>query len=170
MVSCFGYISVQESSMSKRDVVDHLNVTGGIVVGDDGSERSQSAVRWAAHDARLREMPLHVIRGWSILTAPQPSTAHSGYVPPLEDFEAAVREDMERCWEILTVTVHGIDVRLLPVHGSAAQALIEASRHADLVIVGSRGRGGFAELLLGSVADQVVRFSHCPVTVVRSKF
>ena len=155
--------------MTEHTVVDHPSVTGGIVVGDDGSERSHVAVRWAAQDASLRGKPLHVIRSWSMLTAPRPATAHTGFVPPLADFEAAVREDMERCWGKLTTEVPGVEVRLQPVHGSAAEALLEASRHADLVVVGSRGRGGFAELVLGSIADQVVRYSRCPVTVVHPK-
>jgi|BarGraNGADG00312_2_1021985.scaffolds.fasta_scaffold08291_5 nucleotide-binding universal stress UspA family protein len=155
--------------MTMQEVVDHPSVPGGIVVGDDGSDLSQAAVRWAAHDASLRGMPLHVIRSWSMLTAPRPTTAHAGFVPPLVDFEAAVREDMERRWEKLTVEVPEIEVRLQPVHGSAARALLEASRHAQLVVVGSRGRGGFAGLLLGSIADQVVRYSRCPVTVVHPK-
>lgn len=94
---------------------------------------------------------------------------HPGYVPPPADFEAAVREDMEERWRSLPTDVPGVDVHLTPVRRSAAHALIDASTDAEIVIVGSRGRGGFTELVLGSTADQVVRHAHCPVTVIRSR-
>lgn len=155
--------------MSDDGPISHPDVTGAIVVGDDGSEHSSDAVRWAARDAALRGKPLYVLRGWSMLTAPEPTTTAPGFVPPLADFEATVREDMERAWGGLAAESPAVEVHLQPVHGPAAQVLLEASGQAELVVVGSRGRGGFAELVLGSTADQVVRYSHCPVTVVRSR-
>ena len=111
----------------------------------------------------LRGRPLYVLRGWSIRDVPPPEA--TGSVPPLPRFEASVLAGMEESWA--AVGVDGVDVHLQPVHAPAAQALIEASGTADLVVVGSRGRGGFTELVLGSTADQVVRHSRCPVTVVR---
>ncbi len=138
----------------------------GVVVGDDGSAGSRDAVRWAAREAALRGRPLYVLRGWSIRdVAPPPEP--TGAVPPLPDFEAEVRTAMEDSWAGVGPDATGVDVHLQPVHAPAAQVLIEASRTAELVVVGTRGRGGFAELMLGSTADQVVRHSRCPVTVVR---
>lgn len=155
--------------MTADGLTSHPDVTDGVVVGDDGSDHSDEAVRWAARYAAVCGKRLHVLRSWSIFTAPQPTTTAPGYVPPLADFQHAVQEDMEQHWSGLAAEAPGVEVQLQPVHGPAAQVLLEASVHAELVVVGSRGRGGFAELVLGSTADQVVRYSHCPVTVVRSR-
>ena len=90
-----------------------------------------------------------------------------GYVPPYTDWEAAVTSELDqRCAEQLVEFAKNAYI-VHAVHGPAARVLIEASEIAELVVVGTRGRGGFTELLLGSVADQVIRYSHCPVTVVR---
>lgn len=149
--------------MSESEVRGRPEVEG-IVVGDDCSAGSRDALRWAAAEAALRGRPLYVLRGWSIRDVPPPPEAQ-GAVPPLVTFEAEVQAEMEQSWAALGAT--GVDVHLQPVHAPAAQVLIEASGTAELVVVGSRGRGGFAELVLGSTADQVVRHSRCPVTVVR---
>lgn len=151
--------------MTEPEIVDHPEVDGGVVVGDDGSDGSRTAVRWAAEYAALCGRPLHVLRGWSIRGMSQPTTP-PGYVPPLSAFEAAVRAQMEESWAGLATDEPGVEVHLQPVHGPAARVLLEASETAVLVVVGSRGRGGFVELVLGSTADQVVRHSRCPVTVV----
>lgn len=147
--------------MTEPGVVDHPKVEG-IVVGDDGSVHSRDAVRWAAREAALRGSALYVLRAWSILDLAPPPARDS--VPPLSVFEDEVQAEMEESWA--AVGIH-IEVHLQPVHGPAVQVLLQASRTADLIVVGSRGRGGFAELILGSTADQVLRHSYCPVTVVR---
>lgn len=152
--------------MTEPEIVDHPDVAGGVVVGDDGSDGSRTAVRWAAQYAALCGSPLHVLRSWSIRTMSPPKTS-PGYVPPLSAFEAAVRAEMEESWAGLSADEPGVEVHLQPVHGPAARVLLEASETAVLVVVGSRGRGGFVELVLGSTADQIVRHSRCPVTVVR---
>jgi nucleotide-binding universal stress UspA family protein len=89
-------------------------------------------------------------------------------VPPLPDYEKAVREELEarvaaaHLDPTLSVTCH-------VTHGSPARGLIESAVGADLLVVGARGLGGFAGLVLGSVSDQCVRHAPCPVTVVRSR-
>lgn len=147
--------------MSTVDVVSHPKVEG-VAVGDDGSAGSRDAVRWAADEAALRGSALYVLRAWSILDL-TPAAAQ-GSVPPLAAFEAQVRAAMADSWAALDVDM---PVHLQPVHSPAVRMLLEASHTADLIVVGSRGRGGFAELVLGSTADQVIRHSRCPVTVVR---
>jgi nucleotide-binding universal stress UspA family protein len=143
------------------------DVPGGVLVGHDGSECAHEALQWAAGLALRAGYPLHVLRAWKITTAPQPPTLEPGYVPPLEDFEKAVRDELEahvaaaRLDPALPVTCH-------VTHGTPARGLIESGVRADLLVVGARGRGGFAGLVLGSVSDQCVRHAPCPVTVVRS--
>jgi nucleotide-binding universal stress UspA family protein len=143
------------------------DVPGGILVGHDGSTCAQEALQWAARLAARAGFPLHVLRAWKITTAPRPATWAPGYVPPFEDFEKAVREDLEA-----DVAAAGLDPALSVTchvtHGTAVRGLIESAVRADLLVVGARGRGGFSELLLGSVSDQCVRHAPCPVTVVRT--
>jgi len=155
--------------MSEVDEAEQVKINGGVLVGDDGSPVSRAAVVWAAQDAARRGATLHVLQAWSMTRAPRPATWKPGYVPAFPDWEAAVMEDLEdRCGNLLADT-KGITFEVHAVHAPAAKALIEASRGADLVVVGSRGRGGFAGLVLGSVAEQVVRHALCPVCVVREQ-
>ncbi|WP_232797187.1 universal stress protein [Blastococcus atacamensis] len=142
-------------------------INGGIVVGHDGSACAQEALRWAGRLALRAGLDLHVVRGWSMTTAPRPATWEPGYVPPLADWQRAVLDELSA-----QVAAAGLDaaVRVTPhvVHRAPVQALLGAAEGADLLVVGARGRGGFAGLLLGSVGDQLVHHAPCPVTVVRS--
>jgi nucleotide-binding universal stress UspA family protein len=149
------------------DVVEELRVEGGIVVGHDGSKCAQEALAWAGRLARRTDLDLHVVRGWSMMTAPQPSTWAAGYVPPLPDWEKAVLDELTahvraaRLDPAVRVTCHA-------VHRSPVKALMAAAEGAHLLVVGARGGGGFRGLLLGSVSDQLVHHAPCPVTVVRT--
>ena len=140
-----------------------LEITGGILVGHDGSAAAAESVRWAARLASKLGTPLHVVRCWSISTAPRPATATDGYVPPLTDFEEAVldrlRADLGQLELDVRPTCHVL-------HGPAGRRLLEASERVDMLVIGTRGAGGFLGLHLGSTADQVVRHAHCPVVVV----
>ncbi len=149
------------------DVRETVTLDGGILVGHDGSECAQDAVRWAGRLAARADLHLHVVRAWSMTSAPRPSTWEPGYVPPMSDWEQAVHDELTR-----HVKAAGVDpsARLTchVVHRSPTKALIETAAGADLLVVGARGRGGFAGLLLGSTSDQLVRHAPCPVTVIRS--
>jgi nucleotide-binding universal stress UspA family protein len=149
------------------EVCEVVEVDGGIVVGHDGSECAQEAMRWAAGLAGRAELDLHVVRAWGLTTAPRPATWQPGYVPPLADFEAAVRTELDGCVAAVALDP-SVRVHTHAVHRQPAKALIEAGKGADMVVVGARGRGGFSGLLLGSVSDQVVHHAPCPVTVVRA--
>lgn len=135
-----------------------------IVVGVDGSKGSQLALEWAVDEARLQSAQLCVLHAW-----------HEPYVSgsPLSQMAVNVRLIEDAAHQILDETVDAIDASELAhpiekqlVFCGAATALLLAAEDADLVVVGSRGRGGFLGLLLGSVSDQVVHHAPCPVVVV----
>jgi nucleotide-binding universal stress UspA family protein len=142
-----------------------IEVDGGVLVAHDGSAQGRAAVRTAVRYAAALGKPVTAVRAWTISTAPRPSTAAPGYMPPFEDFEAATLAALDV--DLAPIRDEHPDVRITAavVHGSPAEKLIDASAHADLIVVGSRGHGGFAGLLLGSVSEQVVRHAKCPVLV-----
>ena len=149
------------------EVTEVVRIQGGIVVGHDGSKCAQEALAWAAGLAARARVELHVVRAWSMLSAPHPSTWEPGYVPPLTDYEKAVLDELTA-----HVAAVGIDpavqVSFHVVHKAPVQGLMAAAEGADLLVVGARGRGGFRGLLLGSVSDQLVHHAPGPVTVVRT--
>jgi len=151
-----------------NEIVKHLDIRDGIVVGHDGSRHADRALHWAAEWAGRSRCRLNVVRTWVLSSAPRPESWHPTYVPPMTDYEQAVREALEADVRALHLPA-GIDVSCHVVHGTSARRLVEASRHADLLAVSSRGRGGFAGLVMGSTTDQVVRHAHCPVVVVRAR-
>jgi nucleotide-binding universal stress UspA family protein len=134
-----------------------------VVVGVDGSDPSIRALRFAADEAALRGVPLRVLHAWPLVAAPYVAEYPGDGVEP----EEAARQVLDR-------TVHSglggrrdIEVRAELAHGPAVRILLEESAGASLLVVGSRGRGGFAELLLGSTSHQVASHASCPVAVVR---
>lgn len=144
-------------------VVEEVELAGGVLVGHDGSAASGEAVRWAAGLANRLGAPLHVLRAWVLVKAPRPATHKLGYVAPLSDYEAAVKAELED--DVRRLGLPG-QVELHVVHGHAAKELLLAARGAELVVVGRRGHGGYRGLGFGSTADQVVRNAPCPVIVV----
>ncbi len=135
-----------------------------ITVGVDGSEGAAAALRWAAGEARLRGARIRAVHAWS-----NPMLAY-GYVPPgsyEEDLGQAAADGLDRLLEAAAPELRGIEVERLVVKGSAATALTDAAAGADLLVVGSRGLGGFRELLLGSVSHECAQRAPCPVVIVR---
>ncbi len=147
------------------EVATKLQLEGGLLVGHDGSAPSSEAVRWAARLSGRLDCTLHILRTWSISSSPRPATAEPGYVPPLSDFEDAVLERLEADVAKLGLPAE-LDVQSHVLHGAAGRRLLEASAGAEMLIIGSRGAGGFRGLLFGSTADQVVRHARVPVVVV----
>jgi nucleotide-binding universal stress UspA family protein len=139
----------------------------GIVVGVDGSDGSRRALRWAADEARLRGTPLAVVYAW------QPSAAvyaGSGWTSVdeglFEDLLRAARERLDRTCASVAPALDGLDVETEVVEGPAAATLIDEASDAEMLVVGSRGHGGFAGLLLGSVSVQCAHHSPCPLVIV----
>jgi len=146
-------------------VAASIEVDGGVLVAHDGSSQSEAAARTAVRYAGALGHSVTAVRAWNISTAPRPSSAAPGYMPPFEDFEAATLEVLEADLAPIRAEHPDVTIAAAVVHGSPAEKLIEASAHADLIVVGSRGHGGFVGLLLGSVSEQVVRHAKCPVLV-----
>lgn len=139
-----------------------------IVVGVDGSELSNSALQWAVEEAHHRDFRVLVVSTW-IMEQPagfQPSLAGTawGYDPNLGPSTHAMVDDM-----ISKIAVQFPDVVIdkRVVAGRAAKELIALSNDAALVVVGSRGHGGFSGMLIGSVSQHVLAHSTCSVVVVR---
>ncbi len=135
-----------------------------IVVGLDGSKVSSRALEWAATEANLRGAKLRAIRAWmlpSFSELPYPAPGALAMVPH-QAHSALSSQLLDTLGPDWAATVEPV-----VKEGRPAEVLIEASAGADLIVVGSRGHGGFVGLLLGSVSTQVVHHSHCPVTIVR---
>ena len=131
-----------------------------IVVGVDGSEQSLAALHWAVDEARLRHGTVRLITAWHY--PPVPSTVEDS--GSNDSFHAAERVQADA---LKTVDAEGVDIKGVLVRESPATALLDAAKDADLLVVGSRGHGGFAGLLLGSTSSQVAHHAPCPVLVVR---
>jgi nucleotide-binding universal stress UspA family protein len=132
-----------------------------IVVGIDGSDRSAAALRWAVEEARLRNGAVVALCAWEFPHALNPVTMFTIEADP---FRADAESALDRV--IAAAKPGDVTVTREVVEGSAAICLVEASEDADLLVVGSRGRGGFAGLLLGSVSQHVTAHARCPVVVV----
>jgi len=135
--------------------------TGRIVVGVDGSDISSAAIRFAFQQAARR----HV--GITAVHAATPTRQHPSVRVPADIVEQIDRQLFAEAMESKRVLFPAIDVRTKLVHGHPAQALIDSSTGAELVVVGSHGRGGFAGMLLGSVSQAVLQHAACAVAVVR---
>ncbi|MCK9894153.1 universal stress protein [Frankia sp. AgB32] len=136
---------------------------GAVVVGVDGSHLSIEALRFAAREARLRGAVLRVVHAWTPVPVGYPAV----YIGV--DFEAAekaARGVLDACVAAGVGDRGDLAVEDLLVTGGATPALLSAAGDAQLLVVGSRGHGGFAELLLGSVSHQCLHHAPCPVAVV----
>ncbi len=141
------------------------DITGGIVVGHDGSRAARAVVRQAAELAHRLGVTLHVVRVWNIRTAPRPDSMVGGFVPPFEEFEQAVIADLKADCAAAELR-EDLDLELYALRGQSAECLVAAARKAEMLVIGVRGAGGFAGLRFGSTATQVVRHSPVPVLVV----
>jgi nucleotide-binding universal stress UspA family protein len=139
--------------------------TPAVVVGVDGSEGSKEALQWALAEARLREIPLRLVHAWTYPTMGGFST-YSGSGFNISDLQKGAEELLEQVIGDISDAVKNIDIERRVIQDSAAAALLGEVAPGDLLVVGSRGHGGFASLLLGSVSQQCVSHASCPVVVV----
>lgn len=146
-----------------------------IVVGTDGSPSARRAVDWALGEARLRGAKVRLVHAWMlplIDAIPEPWAIG---MPPLgpgdeervhEKIEGAARVLLDNAVEKAQEEEPALSIEGELVEARPAHALLQSARGADLLVVGSRGGGGFAGLHLGSVSSQCVHHAECPVVVV----
>lgn len=133
--------------------------TAPVVVGVDGSDTSRVALAWAAEYARKYELPLEAVIAWDF-------GPYYGY--PVPDFDEELRNWATESIADAVRSVLGEDAQITQrvVRGQSAPVLLEAAKTASLLVVGTRGRGAFAGMLLGSVSQHCVSHAPCPVVVI----
>ena len=145
-----------------------------IVVGVDGSEESRAALAWAVEEGRLRQAPVLAIHAWEVPMVPAPT----GLVPPSVEVVGDLKELREDAADLVETMVRetaadaaDVEIRPLTVEDKPVNALLDAAARNDaqMIVVGSRGHGGFVSLLIGSTSDQVARHATCPVVIHRQR-
>jgi nucleotide-binding universal stress UspA family protein len=131
-----------------------------IVVGVDGSEHGNAALRWAIEEARVHGSEIVAVFAWQLPLIGVPGAFDRHEMEQackafVEDAVAAVVTDQE------------VTITKLVAQGDVSGSLIEASRNAEMLVLGSRGRGGFAGLKLGSVSQECVQHAACPVVIIK---
>jgi nucleotide-binding universal stress UspA family protein len=133
-----------------------------VVVGVDGSDPSQRALRWAAFIARSLDASLEAVIAWSwgsgVGYAPYPSSWN-----PANDAQAIIDQTLDATFG---AQHHPADLKVTVLEGYAPRLLLDVSADADMLVVGSRGHGGFAGMLLGSVSAACAEHAECPLLVV----
>ena len=138
----------------------------GIIVGVDGSGHSQRALEWAMKEAALRHAPLTVVTVHPAIVGYFGGVVTSaGDLELTEQTDAAVKVEADRVLAELSGP-HPESVTVKAVHGFPVEELVSASKGADIVVLGSRGVGGFSRMLMGSTAGLVVQHAYCPVLII----
>ena len=139
---------------------------GRIVVGVDGSESSRAALAWAVRQAALTGATVDAVHAWH-----EPVSYGYGYgyamLVPVPELEKFARAALDEAIAAVADLAPGVGIRPVVVEDNPAHALLDAAKGADLLVVGSRGHGGFTEALLGSVGQHCVHHADCPVVVIR---
>lgn len=142
----------------------------GIIVGADGSPASNAAVCWAAHDAVLRHLPLTVVHVVNPIATASPHTPLPDGVALWQENEGRrVLADALKLARDVAKDHPGIQIENELIFSATAPTLVDLSKEAELIVVGTYGRGALARGLLGSVSSSLVRHAHCPVAVIRDE-
>jgi nucleotide-binding universal stress UspA family protein len=141
---------------------------GTFVVGVDGSKGSLEALRYAIDEARLHGATVKAVNAWHIPA----SLYEAGWAPlPIDRgvYPKGAQDLLDKSLEEVGAAESGVEVTTVVHEGQAADVICEAAKGADLLIVGSRGFGGFRGLLLGSVSQQCAHYAPCPVLIVPNR-
>jgi nucleotide-binding universal stress UspA family protein len=139
----------------------------GIIVGIDGSAHSRQALEWAVNEAAVRHAPLTVLTvnqaAAGFLARP---VTYPGDMQRAEQAREAAQAETDSMLKKAGEESRPPSVTVQAVTGLPSEELLSAAAHADMIVVGSRGAGGFKRLLLGSVSTQVTHHAPCPVVVI----
>jgi nucleotide-binding universal stress UspA family protein len=140
-----------------------------IVVAVDGSEPSKEALRWALEEALLRDAEIVAVHAWQPVAAvPEPGPAPGfDVVSVLPELEEAAKRLVNGVVDEVVGENPDVTVERVAREGRPVEVLADAARDADLLVVGSRGLGGFRALLLGSVSQQLAHHAPCPLLIYR---
>jgi nucleotide-binding universal stress UspA family protein len=158
---------------------DSEGTQASIVVGVDGSTGAQEALHWALAEGRLRNVPVRVVHAWTFGYIGSSVEGFAYWEDPispysvgagidLSDLHSAAEDLLERSLADVGDEIEGVEIERQVIQGAAAAILVSAVAPGDLLVVGSRGHGGFVGLLLGSVSQQCVHHAPCPVVVVHA--
>ncbi len=151
-------------------MTDFANASGPvIVVGIDGSDDSKGALRWAAHQAQLAGASLRAVMTRDIpMSRDVPTFAYGRPLPfPADMDEGGSRTALDQVIVDILGDRPAVEVEAVVIKGHPAEELLKAAQTAELLVVGSRGHGAFAGMVLGSVSERCAAHSPCPVVVVR---
>lgn len=139
-----------------------------IVVGVDDSEGAKAALRFAVEEAKLRQAMLRVVHAWQYgyIGASGLEGAYAAVGADVKELSDAAETALEETLRELKPETDTVEIERRVVEGRASAVLVTESRDAELLVVGSRGHGGFAGLLLGSVSQQCAHHAACPVVIV----
>jgi len=138
-----------------------------IVVGVDGSEGSKRALEWGAAEARLRHDRLKLVYAWRPPADLYGGPAWAGVDgETISELRLFAEQQLRRASAEFSASLEGLDVERLVIEDAAAGALIASAADAHLLVVGTRGHGGFTGLLLGSVSQQCAHHSPCPIAII----
>lgn len=142
-----------------------------VIAGTDGSSSSRVAVQWAAHEAQRRGVPLRIVHAYDLHAYDfnGASACYGGGSQLREMAQNHADALLSDAAIAVRAVAPGIAVQPAAVVGNPAAVLLEAAGRAGLLVVGHRGRGGFASLLLGSIGQRVATHARCPVVVVRGR-
>jgi len=145
-----------------------------IVVGVDHSDDAKAALAFAHEEARLREATLRAVHAWQFgYNGHIDYTGFGGAAPAvggdISELREAAAAALDATVREALPSPRDVKIEQRVVEGTAGAALVDESRNADLLVVGSRGHGGFAQLLLGSVSQQCAQHAACPVVIARTK-
>lgn len=139
----------------------------GIIVGIDGSSHSRKALEWAISEAGMRRVPLTVLSVNQAITGFWGGSAdYPGDAELAEHARKVAQEEADTALEKFTPESRPPSVTVVAVTGIPAEEILVAGKDADMIVVGSRGAGGFKKLLLGSVSTQVAHHARCAVVVI----
>jgi nucleotide-binding universal stress UspA family protein len=145
----------------------NTGTTPRIVAGVDGSASSLAALGWAVRQAELTGATVEAVIAWHYPVLPVPVGPAPAAVINAAEFEKAADKTVAEAIHAVAGSGSHVQVSAQVREGNAAQVLIDAAAGADLLVVGSRGHGGFTEALLGSVSQHCVHHAPCPVVILR---